>query len=296
MSNSSAGIEISARPREEATIMNRYLPVTLLSACLGLIALPASAQTFTMNKNCRAHVAAAQDANAAEDFAAALTAFDLLIDECKTRDAKELIQVGRAHAFNGLRQYDSAISAADAALEVTKNKSLDAYFERAYAREEMGEVDGAQADYDQIIALTEKNKNVNERATLYSKVADMNYRTGRKAEADQYMAKAMELDPANPDFHLQRGDWASAEGDYAAAFAEYDRAAEIAPSDPDVYLARSESRLKMVQEKYGTSEASALRKSMTPEEKNMVCTEMKKAIDLGLRNMQFDMFSALVCR
>jgi tetratricopeptide (TPR) repeat protein len=274
----------------------KTLEVALLTACLAVISVPATAQTFTMREDCRNNVAAAGDLNAAGQYDAALAAFDALVEECKTKDAEELIQVGRATALNGLQQYDAAITAADAALEVTKNQSLNAYFERAYAKEQMGQVEAAQADYDRIIELTEKNQNVEERALLYAKVADMNFRTGKTADAQQYIGKAMELDPSNPDFYLQRGDWASAQGNYDQAFTDYDRAATIAPSDPDVYKARSESRLKMVQEKYGTSEATELRAKMTPSEKSMVCNEMKQALDLGLRDMQYDMFAALVCR
>ena len=281
--------------KREVTMMTRY-GAACLAACLVLTTAPALAQTFTMREDCRNKVAAAGELNATGQHDAALAAFDAVVEECKTKDAKELIQVGRATALNGMQQYDAAISAADAALEVTKNQSLNAYFERAYAKEKLGQVDAARADYDQIIALTEKNQNVKERAMLYSKVADMNFRTGKTTDAQQYIGKAMELDPSNPDFYLQRGDWASAQGNYDQAFQDYDRAATIAPSDADVYKARSESRLKMVQEKYGTSEARELRTKMTPSEKSMVCNEMKQALDLGLRDMQYDMFAALVCR
>jgi hypothetical protein len=39
-----------------------------------------------------------------------------------------------------------------------------------------------------------------------------------------------------------------------------------------------------------------LRAEMTAEEKDQVCMESRKALDLGLRDMQMDMFVALVCR
>ncbi len=266
---------------------------------LCLLALPfatAQAQTITMNKACRTQVAAAQQGVDGGQFATALAAFDGLVDKCKSRDAKEQIQVGRAAALNGLGRHEDAITAAEAALEVTKDQSLNAHFERAYAAEKLGRVEQARADYDRIIELTAKNRNVKERATVYAKLADMSYRNGDANGAEEYLATAMQLDSANPDFHLQRGDWASAQGNYDQAFKEYDQAASLAGSDPDVYVARTESRLKMVQEKYGTTDSGELRSKMSPAEKEMVCTEMNQALGLGLRNMQFDMFSALVCR
>jgi hypothetical protein len=35
---------------------------------------------------------------------------------------------------------------------------------------------------------------------------------------------------------------------------------------------------------------------MTEQERNQLCTEMKKALSLGLRDMKQDMFAALVCK
>jgi len=39
-----------------------------------------------------------------------------------------------------------------------------------------------------------------------------------------------------------------------------------------------------------------LRSKMTPTETEQVCTELKKAISLGLHDMNMDMFSSLVCK
>jgi tetratricopeptide (TPR) repeat protein len=270
---------------------------SILFVCLVLLAVPASnAQTFTMNKDCRAQVAAAEASNMSGDHAGALAAFDALVDKCKTKDAREVIQVGRAVAYNGLGQYGEALAAADQALAVTGNTSLNAYFEKSYAEEKSGQLDQATADMNRIIELTEKNKNVADRATVYAKVADLNYRTGKFAEADSYLAKAMELDPQNARFHLQKGDWAVAAGNYDQAFQEFDKAVAMGTAGPQTYQMRAEARLKMVQEKYGTTDTGELRKKMTPAERDMVCGEMKKALDLGLKDMKMDMFSALVCR
>jgi hypothetical protein len=47
---------------------------------------------------------------------------------------------------------------------------------------------------------------VKERATIYAKIADMNYQSGKMAEGDANLAKAMELDPSNTNFIIQKGD------------------------------------------------------------------------------------------
>jgi tetratricopeptide (TPR) repeat protein len=263
---------------------------------VGLAATPAGAQTFTMNKECRAAVAAADGLNDQKQYGEALAAFDAIVDQCDTKDGEEAVQVGRARSLNGLGRHDEAIAAADKALEVTKDKSLFAYFERAYAEEQMGMADSAAADYNRIIELTEKNQNVAERATIYAKVADLNYKAGKPAEAEQYLAKAMELDPGNPNFAIQRGDWAAWDGNYDAAFVEYDKAVAAGKADVEMYQIRSNARIRQMESKYGTNNVQELRSKMTPEETRMVCSETTKAIDLGLEDMKMDMFAALVCR
>ncbi len=275
-----------------------FYPATLLMVSLGLLAFGkvAHAQTFTMGKDCKAQVAAGNDQNDAGNYTEALATFDAIVKKCDTKDGKETVQVGRAHALNGMGQYNEAIEAANAALKVTKDKSLFGYFERAYAYEQMGNMDAATADYNKIIELTEKNENVAERATIYTKVADMYYKSGKTAEADQYLAKAMELDPSSPDPYVLRGDWAVRRGDYDAAFVAYDQVVAMGYTGAGMYQIRAEARLKQVDDKYGTTNTQELRSKMTPTETAQVCAEITKALELGLVNMKMDMFAAMVCQ
>lgn len=267
----------------------------LLAALLAGSAAPAQAQFQTMGKDCREPIEAAEQLNAQGDHAAALAAFDAVVGNCTTRDSRERIQAGRARAFNGMGRYEEAIAAADATLEAY-DENLSGFFERAYAHEQMGDLAAAEADYNRVIELTEKNQNVAERATLYAYMADLYQQAGKTDEAGQYMATAMELDPANPDFHVIQGDWDAREGDYEAAFRHYDRAAELGRDPMEMYRIRSVASLRMVQEKYGTERAQELRQQMTPEETAFVCAELTQALDAGMQDMQMDLFAALVCR
>jgi len=270
--------------------------ILIAALCLFCFGGLAQAQTFTMGKECQAQVAAANEMNDNGDYAGALAAFDAIVKKCDTKDGKEAVQVGRAHALNGMGMYNEAMEAANAALKVTKDKSLFGYFERAYAYEQMGDMEAATADYNRIIELTEKNENVAERATMYTKVGDMYYKAGKTAEADQYLAKAMELDPSNPDPYVIKGDWAVRRGDYDAAFAAYDQAVAMGYTGAGMYQIRAEARLKQVEDKYGTTNTQELRSKMTPTETQQVCAEVTKALELGLVNMKLDMFAALVCQ
>ncbi|MCG7859371.1 hypothetical protein MD537_20505, partial [Flavihumibacter sediminis] len=111
-----------------------------------------------------------------------------------------------------------------------------------------------------------------------------------------YLEKAKSLDPQNAQFYLLEGDWRVAEGNYDAAFEAYDKSVSMGKSDLDIYVTRMNARMKMVQEKYGTTNAQELRSKMTAEEKELICREVKAALDKGLREMKWDMFSSLVCK
>lgn len=254
------------------------------------------AQTFTMSKKCKEQIDLANRMNADKQYDSALTVFNANQKGCNSKDGKEAVWVGKARSFNGLKKHTQAVAEADQALKLTKNTSLNAYFERAVAQEAMGNRDAAQADFDRIIALTEKNQNVKQRATLYAKIADLNYQAGRFAEGDSSLAKAMALDPGNANYSIQQGDRYVRAGDYNKAFEYYDKAVSQGRTDLDMYVIRTNARMKMVQDKYGTSNAQDLRAKMTAQERDQVCTEMTKAISLGLRDMKQDMFAALVCK
>jgi lipoprotein NlpI len=156
--------------------------------------------------------------------------------------------------------------------------------------------DLSRADFERIIQLTEKNQNTKERASIYAMIGDLYWKSGMKDSAVSNLNKAMVLDPANASFYIQKGDMAAKEGDYDAAFVQYDKAVELGRTDIDMYKIRSGARMKMVQDKYKTENAQELRNKMTATETQQVCTELKKLISLGYKDMKADMFDALVCK
>jgi len=253
-------------------------------------------QTFTMSKKCREQIDLANRMNADKQYDSALTVFTSITKQCNSKDGKEAVAVGKANSFNGKKQYSEAITAANEALAVSKNTSLNGFFERGIANEGLKNGDAATADFNKIIELTEKNQNVKDRATIYAKIADMQDRSGKMAEADSSLNKAIALDPTNSKYVIQRGDMYVRAGNYDQAFKYYDEAVDMGKTDLEMYVIRTNARMKMVQDKYGTTVAQELRTKMTAKEKEQVCVEMKKALELGLKEMKQEMFSALVCK
>lgn len=256
-----------------------------------------SAQTFTMSKKCREQNDNAVSMLEAKKFQEAADAYAAMEKSCTTKDAKEAIGVGKAEAYNGLGRYEEAIAASDDALKVTKNKSLGALFQKAVAQNKLKQYDAASATFSSMIALTEKNQDTKARASNYAIMSAFYWRQmGNADSANYYLEKAITLDPANANFIIQKGDMLVGEKKYDAAFAQYDKAVGMGKTDAEMYAIRSDARIKMLQEKYNTTNTQELRNKMTAEEKDLVCNDLQKAISLGLKDMKHDMFASLVCK
>ena len=269
---------------------------TLLLALLLVTVSASQAQTFTMGKKCRAALATAKEALDAGSYQDALTLYQAFADKCRTRDAKEQAAIGLAEAYNGLEMYQEAIAQADAALKVTKNRSLDGHFQKALALNRMGDVEGSKNQLAEVMKLTENNENTAQRASNYALMAALYDRQMDQMDsALVYLNKAKELDPGNVKYTLQEGDMYLVHEDYEAAYAKYDEAAMMDPTSVDVYISKVNAGLWQMEKKYGTTKAQELREVMTESEKSTICADLSKAFEMGWKDMNKEMFSALVC-
>ena len=287
---------------QQSTSRQRRIAIILLSSftivmLILFFAAPSVAQTFTMGKKCKEANTASLALLKEKKYEEALNGFAAMEKSCTTKDAKEATAVGKAEAYNGLGKYDEAIKASDAALKVSNNKSLAGYFQKAIAQNKLGQVQASKESFTRMIALTEKNQDSKARASNFALLSIMHYRQfGETDSAFFYLAKAMELDPGNADFYIQKGDILTDQKDFDGGFVQYDKAVEMGRTDMDMYVIRSNARMKMLQQKYNTTNTQELRSKMTPAEKELVCTELNKAISLGLKDMKQDMFASLVCK
>jgi len=256
-----------------------------------------NAQTFTMGKKCKEQNTAGINLLKEKKYQDALNTFTAMEKSCNTKDAKEVIAVGKAEALNGLGKYEDAITASDAALKITKNKSVMGYFQKAVAQYKLKQYDAANASFSKVISLTEKNQDTKSRASNYAAMSALQFRQlNNKDSANYYLDKAIALDNSNPDFIVQKGDMLASEKKYTEAFVQYDKAVGMGKADVEMYTIRTNARMKETQEKYGTTNTQELRSKMSDSEKKMVCSELNKAISLGLKDMKMDMYASLVCK
>jgi tetratricopeptide (TPR) repeat protein len=239
-------------------------------------------------------VQAGKAANSAGNHQEALGLFDQVLAKCKAGDAKEEGNVGKARALNGLRRHNEAINSADAALKVNKD-NLYAFFERGVALHGLGRSQEAQAEFEKVLDLTERNRNTDQKAGIFAYLGEISWKQGLKEQAYQNMAKALLVAPNNPNLFVQRGDMRIHDGMIDEAFADYDRAAALGKADQYMYRARANGLISALQKKYNTTNANELGKRISAAEKSRLCGEIGKAFDMGLRDVQLDLFRTMMC-
>jgi len=252
-------------------------------------------QLVTMSNKCYKQVQAGNKLNDQGAYQQALDTFKKVLKDCSAKDAREEGNIGIALASNGLEDYETAISSANNAIKASKQTSVMAYYTRSYAYRKLGRTEDAKSDIIKITELTKKNKDIRKRATMFAQLAHLDFQLNMLAAADTNLSRAIELDPANPAFYIQKGDMMIKINNYDDAFLAYDKVVDLGKKDLEIFQIRTEARLKQMQQKYVTSDIKELSKRMTKQEKMLLCSDMKKAIDLGLRNLQLDLLSGMIC-
>jgi len=250
-----------------------------------------------MGKKCRAQLDEVKLMMGEERYEDALVAIEQFQDKCKTKDAKEQGSAQKAMALNQLERYEEALEASELALKVTKGRSLDGHFQKAIAYFYMGDTEASKSQLEQVIELTEMNQDTTARASNYALMAAMYERQLAEIDSAQvYLNKAKQLDPNNANYYIQEGSMYASIPDFDKAFAAYDEAERLDPASLDLYISRSNTGLRKMAQKYGSDQAQELRSKMNADEKEVLCRDIKRAIELGWNEMDKKLFAALVCK
>lgn len=274
--------------------MKSKIKILVVAAAL-FPSMVSAQQLITMSNKCYKQVQAAKQQNDKGLYKEAFAGFDKVLKDCSAKDAKEEANLGKAIAANGLEKYNDALGFANNAIKVSKNGNVMAYYARSYAYRSLGKVEEARADLEKITELTKKNRDIKARAQMFAQLAHLDFQLNMLAQADTNLKKAVELDPANPAFFVQKGDMMVKINDYDDAFLAYDQAIDLGKNDLEIYQIRTEARLKQLQQKYVTTDVKELSARLNKSEKVLLCGDMKKAIELGLRNLQIELLATSIC-
>lgn len=128
------------------------------------------------------------------------------------------------------------IERATKALAVNPN-DIEAYHQRAQARNWLEDEQGAKADYDRVVSLApDRVDSYMVRASFYTQIE--NY-----PEAILDYDRALALDPQNPIVYDLRANARRVSGDYSGAIADYTKVIELDGEDIWAYIHRGYARL-----------------------------------------------------
>lgn len=267
-------------------------------AAFALLAASTAGRTqslITMSNKCYKMVQSGNGQNEAGNYSEALQTFEKVIKKCSAKDAKEQGNTGKARALNGLKRYDEAIAAANLAIAASKEQGIAAWFERAEAHYGLQQLSAATEDYNKIISLSEKNRNTTDRASIYAKMAELDWKQHNRDQAYTHIDMAIDLDQNNPAYLVQKGDFRMKQGDLQAGFKLYEEATSISTDKPAMYKMRAFSFTRAMQDKYATRDAKELGNKMTAEEKKQFCAEWKQLFDTGYKDVKQDLYYTMIC-
>lgn len=249
----------------------------------------------TMSNSCYDLISQGQQQNKAGNYSTALDDFNKVLQKCDAYDAKEKGYAGKAAALNGLGQYSDALDAATKGLAANKS-SLDNLFEKASAEMGLSNYTGARADLNTLSQLTGKNRNTAQRATLYSKMAEVDTRQQQYDQALQDMQQAIAMDNTNLKFYMQVGDIHVAAGNYPAAIASYQDAIDKGKNDAEAWKAKTTTLIRMYQGKYKTTDAGVLGRKISAADRQTLCNSINGSKQAGLQDMGIDLVQASICK
>ncbi len=274
--------------------MKNHLPAAGLIA-LSLLFSHCKSGLVTTSNACYNLITEGQAQNKAGNYTAALDNFSKVLQKCDAYDAKEKGWAGKAAALNGLKQYNDALDAAGQGLKINK-ASIDNLFEKANAELGLGMNAESKADLSTIVALTEKNRNVQQRATIFAKMAEADTRQQLYDAALQNIQQAISIDNTNLDFYMQRGDINTAAGNLSAALGNYEEAIAKGKGDAVAWKAKTAAMTKLYQQKYGTNDAGVLGKKISNADRQALCTCIRESQNKGVKDMTIDLLQASVCK
>lgn len=249
----------------------------------------------TMSNSCYNSIQQGEAANRSGNYSNALDIFNQVLQKCDAYDAKEKAYAGKAAALNGMKNYNEALAAANQGLAINKS-SIDNLFERASAELGLGKTADAKADFSTITDLTQKNRNVKERATIYEKMAEIDLNQKMYDDAVNNIQQAIALDATNPDFYMLRGDIKTAQENFDAAITDYDVAISKGKDDAEAWKAKAVAYIKSYEKKYGSTDAKQLASRMSAQDKTTLCNQISTAQSKGAKDVNIDLLQLSLCK
>jgi tetratricopeptide (TPR) repeat protein len=160
------------------------------------------------------------------------------IDKAIQRNKQDaVLYILRAAILEELNQHQEAVEAYTKAIDIKPHPWV--YNNRGLARSELGDLDGAIADYDQAIKLNPQL------VEAYGNLGNIHYLSGDLDGAIDYFTEAIKINPQLAEAYLGRGVARSDSGDLSGAIEDYTEAIKLNPQDVKAYYHRGDARFQL---------------------------------------------------
>jgi len=209
-----------------------------------------------------------------ESYKKAVESFTDILDKATDDRLKKFCYIYRAFSYNGLGEYQKAISDFDKAIALDP-ANIASYTDRGKAKAYLKDLDGAKKDFEHI--LTKDSIGDQGQAALYY-LGKISYQQGLYEQSIKYYDKLIVLTPKDAELYFNR---AAAKGmimDVAGSIKDYDKAIELKPDYTEAYANRGVAKINLL-----TSKGNI---KPTKEQTSDGCADLKKAQEMGDKTVE----------
>jgi tetratricopeptide (TPR) repeat protein len=204
-----------------------------------------------------------------EDYKNAILTFTDVLKRVSNPRMKKMCFIYRAFSYNGLNDFNNAITDLDKAIELDPS-DLASYTDRGKTKAYANDLDGAKKDF--LLILTKDSTGGQAEAAFYylGKIA---YSEGQFERSIKYYDKLLALVPRDSEAYFNRATAKGMNMDVAGSIKDYDKAIEINPNYMEAYANRGVAKINMLTTKGNIQP--------TKEQTSDACADLKKAKQLG---------------
>lgn len=209
-----------------------------------------------------------------ESYKKAVESFTDILDKATDDRIKKFCYIYRGFSYNGLLEFQKAISDFDKAIELDPN-DLASYTDRGKTKIYLKNLDEAKKDFEYI--LTKDSVGNQGQAALYY-LGKIYYQQGQYEQSIKYYDKLIILTPKDAELYFNRAVAKGMIMDIIDSIKDYDKAIELKPDYKEAYANRGVAKINLL-----TSKGNI---KPTKEQTSDGCSDLKKAQEMGDKTVE----------
>lgn len=206
-----------------------------------------------------------------KSYEEAIKLFSIIIPETKDNGIKKFSFIYRAFAYNGINEFDKAVSDLDSAVVIDRN-DIATYIDRGKTKRYKNDLEGAKKDF-QFVLTKDSTSEQGQAAFFY--LGSIAYEERDFKKSIDWHTKFIQVNPKDAEVYFNRG---AAKGmlqpmDLEGSIKDYDMAIKLEPNYAEAYANRGTAKINLLTTK-GFIQP-------TKKQTASACSDFKKAKSLG---------------